>query len=242
MTELINTLNEVRGKRSSANPEVREEVPTNSGIVTLPWIPGLSPKLRKQFRKSGIKVVFKSGKNLKTILTAKNKTKLPEHSHPGVYKIPCKKHPKNPYVGETKLQIRSRNEQHHENARKQKWDQSGVVSHSRLCDGVQWSEIETVSVERNKFDRKVREALEIQYNKCGPGYGGMNLDEGGYVKTKFWMPFMAYLKQLNRKNERDDRSVGSTSTTTVLHPTVLHPTSYIEVITRPRDEDTQREL
>ena len=36
-------------------------------IVSLPWAPGLSPKLRKLFRKAGYKTVFKSGSNLNHI-------------------------------------------------------------------------------------------------------------------------------------------------------------------------------
>ena len=44
-------------KRSSNRPTVEEENEPNK-IVTLPWIPGLSPKLRKTYRKHGYKAVF----------------------------------------------------------------------------------------------------------------------------------------------------------------------------------------
>ena len=37
-----------------------QEDDTLNATVTLPWIPGLSPKLRKSFRKQDIKTVFKS--------------------------------------------------------------------------------------------------------------------------------------------------------------------------------------
>ena len=60
-----------------------------SKIITLPWVPGLSPKLRKVFRKAGYKAVLKSGTNLRTILYSKNKMKLPKNSHPVVYKLTC---------------------------------------------------------------------------------------------------------------------------------------------------------
>ena len=206
--ELRKTINEMKRKRTLQNSTEDNRVEEiNVGLVTLPWVPGLSPKLRKQFRKAGVKVVFKSGRNLKSILTTKNKSKLPDHSHPGVYRIPCKKHPENPYIGETKLQIRTRNVAHQEYVRKEKWDQSGVASHSRLCNGVEWEKIETLKVEKHRFDRKVREALEIQYHKCGPEKGGMNLDDGDYVKTKFWTPFMTYLKQ--KSNVTPDNTVTS---------------------------------
>ena len=166
--------------------------------------------MRKEFKKAGYKVVFKSGNNLNTIITSKNKTKLPRNSYPGVYKIPCEKHPENPYVGETKLQIRTRNKQHHDYARREKWDMSGAALHSKVCDGLRWDQTETVKIEKNRFDRRVREALEIQYNKCGPKNGGMNLDIGQYVKTQFWTPLFSYLRK-NSATSNNDESEANTA-------------------------------
>ena len=194
-------VNEIKRKRNntsnSGNADWEE---SHQGLVSLPWIPGLSPKLRKEFKKAGYKVVFKSGRNLNAILTSKNKTQLPENSYPGVYKVSCEKHPNNPYLGETKLQIHTRIEQHQAYVRKEQWEKSGAASHSRTCDGLLWNKTETVKIEKNRFDRRVREALEIQYNKCGPNTGGMNLDIGQYVKTQFWTPFFRYLRT-NRGRE-----------------------------------------
>ena len=70
------------------NEDQQSDEPTTT--VTLPWIPGLSPKLRKSFRKAGIKAVFKSNANLKTLLRSNNKCKLPDNSLPGVYLTSCK--------------------------------------------------------------------------------------------------------------------------------------------------------
>ena len=56
-------------------------------IVKLPWIPGISPKLKRVYKKAGYKTVFKGNANLQTILTSKNKVLLPKNSHSGVYKI-----------------------------------------------------------------------------------------------------------------------------------------------------------
>ena len=67
--------------------------------------------------------------------------------------------------------------------------------HSDKCDGdILWENATTVKVESNRFNRKVREALEIQYNDSEPTNGGMNLDNGQYVTTKFWKPMFKYLK------------------------------------------------
>ena len=78
---------------------------------------------------------------------------------------------------------------------KEQWENSAPALHQKDCDGtILWEQTETLKVETNRFDRKVREACEIQYHKCGPKDGGMNLDMGQYVKTQFWTPFFRYLK------------------------------------------------
>ena len=196
--QLQKIVDEVKQKNNEQveNDETVEE--GNVGMVTLPWVPGLSPKLRKMYKKAGVKVVFKSGANLCNLLTYRNKNKLPINSNPGVYRIPCKKHPENPYIGETKLQIRTRKEVHKGYVAREKWEESGAASHSRLCKEVEWEKIETLKVERHRFDRKVREALEIQLHKSGPENGGMNKDWGDYVKTKFWLPYLSYPKRAVR--------------------------------------------
>ena len=58
-------------KKRKGNAYQEENLLTNT--VTLPWIPGLSPKLRKSFRKQGYKTIFKSSMNLKTILSKEQK-------------------------------------------------------------------------------------------------------------------------------------------------------------------------
>ena len=61
-------------------------------------------------KEASYRTVFKSSANLKTLLTSKNKSKLPKLDHPGVYMIDCNCRKK--YVGETKLKIATRMEQH----------------------------------------------------------------------------------------------------------------------------------
>ena len=55
--------------------------------------------------------------------------------------------------------------------------------------------VQTVKVENNKFNRKVREAL--QYNKFGRKHGGYNLDDGKYVQTQIWTPFFDFPRKRN---------------------------------------------
>ena len=165
--------------------------------IMLPWIPMISPKLRKVYKKAGYDVAFKSGKNLGSILSLKNKAKLPKNSFPGVYQIPCSCGIP-PYRGQTKKKINTRLKEHETNVEKGEVDKSGVALHSQNCPGeIKFDEARTVAVVHNDFARKVRETLEIQKHDCHCSSGGMNPDKGQYVTTTFWIPLMKYLKKSN---------------------------------------------
>ena len=201
--------------------QVEGEVDTKP-TVTLPWIPGVSPKLRKVYKKAGYKTAFKSGANLQTILTSKNKTILPKNSHPGTYKIQCKCHVVPPYIGETKIQIRNRNTQHEDYVIKGNWSNSGAAWHEKTCQSG-FEPVETIKVDSHRFTREVREALEIQKHRSGPKEGGVNKDDGKHVKTKFWLPMMLDLHKKEkeepkirerrriRQRARQQGSIGMTS-------------------------------
>ncbi|XP_065654806.1 uncharacterized protein LOC136081421 [Hydra vulgaris] len=163
--------------------------------ISLPWIPILSPKLRKIFMKAGYRAVFKSSANLKSLLTSRNKTKLPSNSHPGVYLIECECEQK--YIGETKMKIATKTKQYQKNIFEEKLEQSAIGHHKIKClCSVKWDQVKTLKVESKKFEGNVREAIEIQFSKCGPKNGNMNLDNGQYVKTQFWTPYFLYLRNI----------------------------------------------
>ena len=48
-------------KESTIDAQAADDEPNH---IVLPWVPGLSPKFRKSFRKAGYKAVFKSSTNL----------------------------------------------------------------------------------------------------------------------------------------------------------------------------------
>ena len=173
--------------------------------VSLPWIPGVSPSLKKAFRKAGYKVTFKANPNLMSILTKKNKAKLPANSYPGVYKIPCSCGVP-PYIGKTKLRTNKRIDQHKEYVTKEQWERSGAAQHARTCPiGPLFEEAMTLKTDNRNFERSVREALEIQRHRSAPRFNGINKDEGQYLKTTFWMPYMDMVSK--EEKERDQRQL-----------------------------------
>ena len=82
--------------------KIDEEATKN--FVSLPFIPNVSNKLKKVFQKAGFKTMFKSGRSLSSMLTSRNKPKLPKNSYPGVYRQPCECSGR--YIGHTGKKIR----------------------------------------------------------------------------------------------------------------------------------------
>ena len=73
---------------TSVKEKVNIETIKNDKKVKLPWVPKLQPKLRKEFKKFGIKTIFTLGHNLKNLI-CRNKSKLLPNSFPGVYQLDC---------------------------------------------------------------------------------------------------------------------------------------------------------
>ena len=123
--ELDNIISDFKKKRERiANHQEENQLK----IVSLPWIPVVSPKLRNSFKNIGYGAVFKGAANLKTILTSKNES-LPPLSQPGVYMVNYGKK----YVGEISLKMSTRMEQHEKSIIDKKWDSSGVSNHAKIC-------------------------------------------------------------------------------------------------------------
>ena len=152
----------------------------------MPWIPGISKKLKKVFNKAGCELSFKSPRNLTSILTTRNKPKLPQNSQPGVYFISteCKKG----YTGETKKRVSTRNIEHEKAVFKGDTGNDALAEHSQGCDcQIKWEDTKTLAIEPVWFRRKVRESLEIRRLKTGPNeQNGLNKDNGDYVTTSVW--------------------------------------------------------
>ena len=78
-------------------------------------------------------------------------------------------------------------EQHTKSIIDEKWDLTSIPSHAKTCsEGFDWENMKTLSVKDKRFQRKVREALEIQFHGTSPrSEHGLNQDDGQYVTTNF---------------------------------------------------------
>ena len=138
-------------KPTRYNNDTSEDI---SNVVKPLWIPIIRRKLRQAFKK----------KNIKTIFTCRNKTKLLLNSYPGIYQLKCTCN--TAYFGETKKKILTRTIEHQQDSFKGKWDNSGATEHSLTCHGqFNWIHSKTIARENDCRKRKIREALEIKVNR-----------------------------------------------------------------------------
>lgn len=178
---LASTIEQTKRMKSRKKPTI-----DNTRYTSLPWVPGLSQKLRKVFKRAGCAVSFKSPRNLESILTSKNKPRIDGNSQPGVYFVPtgCG----SGYTGETKKQINTRNKEHEKAVFNGDTKNDAIAEHTSSCNcEIDWKQTRTLAVEPVWFKRKVREALEIRRLGTGPDEErGLNRDLGDYVTTNTW--------------------------------------------------------
>ena len=167
---------------TSVKEKVNIETITNSKIVKLPWVPKLGSKLRKEFKKYGIKTIFTSGRNLKNLI-CRNTSKLLPNSFRGVYQLDCTCNAL--YIGKTKKKVITRTTEHQQDSFNGKWESSGTTEHCLECHGqFNWINPKTLSTEQQYHRRKRRESLEMV--KTNKRRKVLNRDEGNLVKTNTW--------------------------------------------------------
>ena len=180
--------------------DVAEEEEEKDGerkkFACIPYIPEIAHPLKRILKKAGVSTIFKSGTKLQNILCGANKTRPDPNKKKGVYRYQCPCSDQAVYVGQTVRACDLRWKEHGNAIRKENWSHSGISQHHQNCthdfDPQNASVITSMQSKSKKklgYDLKIREALEIRRNKCGPGKG-LNEDMGAYVKTDIWDPVL----------------------------------------------------
>ena len=115
--------------------------------------------------------------------------------------------------------MRKRVGQHEEYVAKEEWWRSEAAQHARTCPvGLLFDKAETSKQVNGNFNRSVCEASEIQRHRSVPRYGGINLDDGQYIKTTFWIPLMDWIskEEKERRARRNRHYVTSNMTSNTL--------------------------
>ena len=134
---------------------------TFSGFTTLPYIKGVSDKIKLILLETGVQVAFKPfltiGRFLPFIkdqINHNNKSNL-------VYEVSC------PncafvYIGQTKRDLKSRIKEHQRAIKFQRPEKSALCQHSMENDHlIDWSEVKILKVEHNYSKRLFTESLYI---------------------------------------------------------------------------------
>lgn len=91
-------------------------------VAILPWIPGFSQKLGKQFLKSGVQAVLRWHNKLENLLTLPNKPKPLLNNKPGVCLVRIA------WCMPSKMLVQK-------NVFLQNWESSGLAEHTKICTG-----------------------------------------------------------------------------------------------------------
>ena len=161
---------------TSVKEKVNIEKIKDGKIVKLPWVPKHGPKLRKEFKKFGIKTIFTLGRNLKNLMR-RNKSKQLPNSFLGFYQLDCTCSAL--YILETKRKVITRTIEHQQDSLYGKWESYGATEHCLQCHGqCDWIKPNVLSTEQQYHRRKIRESLEIKNAKMSKRRKVLNREEG----------------------------------------------------------------
>ena len=143
-------------------------------LVMLPYVAGVSEDIRRVCRKFDMRVVFKSGRTLRTMLT-KVKDTLPTEKHSRVvYRVPCSCG--QVYIGETVRRLETRMKEHQDACRRGMVERSAIAEHAwENQHPIKWEETEIVDQARRPKELLLKEALHIQMT---PAEERFNRDAG----------------------------------------------------------------
>ena len=140
--------------RSASAPRAPKE-PSNDDdndaekppVAFLPYVAGVSERIRKACQDFNIRAVFKSGPTLRSLLT-KVKDPLPIDKQSNVvYEVPCTCG--KVYIGETKRRLGTRLKEHKDACVKYHTDKSAIAEHAWTNDHpINWAETKILRVNR----------------------------------------------------------------------------------------------
>ena len=124
----------------------REQSPPS--LVILSYAAGISKDIRQVCRKYGMKVVFRSGLSLHSVLTWVKDSLPMEKWSKTVYRIPCSCG--KVYIGETRSRLKTRLREHQEACRKGTQEKSAVAEHAwKDQHAIKWKETTVVDMARH---------------------------------------------------------------------------------------------
>ena len=127
----------------------------------LPYMEGVSEDIRRVCRKFGLKVVFRSGLSLRSMLTRVKDTLGMEKRSKVVYQIPCSCGKK--YIGETVRRLEMRMKEHRNACQKGALEKSALAEHAwENHHPTKWEEATVIDQARTNKELLLKEAIHIR--------------------------------------------------------------------------------
>lgn len=157
---------------TKSKPTQMDERLEPKATVSIPYVRGVSEKLRRICRKANIRVCFKSNRTIRSIVMNVKPRSPPEDTKGVIYRIPCQDCNKS-YYGETGRTLKVRLTEHKRYCRNGETNRSGVSQHTLIDNHrIDWNKSSVVAKEPNYYKRKIKEALFIRK------FHNMNQDQG----------------------------------------------------------------
>ena len=130
-------------------------------MVMLPYTEGVSEDIRQVCRKFSMKVVFRSGQSLRSMLTKVNNALTMEKLSKVVHWVPCSC--SKAYIGETVRRLETRMKEHRDACRKGALEKSALAEHAWESHHlIKWEEAIVVDQARSPKELLLKEAIHIQ--------------------------------------------------------------------------------
>ena len=130
-------------------------------LVMLPYVSGISEDIRQVCWKFGLRVVFKTGRSLRSVLTKFEDTLPAEKQSKVVYQIPCSCG--KTYIGETSRRLETRMKEHQDACCRGMLEKSAVAEHAwEHHHPIKWQDTRVIDRARRPKELQLKEALHIQ--------------------------------------------------------------------------------
>ena len=152
-------------------------------MAYLPYVAGISERIRKVCWDFNIRTVFKSGPTLRSLLT-KVKDPLPTTKQSNVvYEVPCTCG--KVYIGETKRRLETRLKEHKETCTRYLTDKSAIAEHAWANDHpINWAETKILQRANRTMELVMKEALSIRTTHASTETTGTSYLIVGSLRTR----------------------------------------------------------
>ena len=190
-------------KQGIAKPKPdRKNDQQHRGQVVLPYISGITERIRRSMQKRGIQCPARAHQTIRKMMVHP-KDKIEDMDKCGVvYHISCKSCPQ-VYIGETGRKLAIREKDHKTETEKvtakrktrstskaedTSTFQSAISEHCREKNHIMdWESTKVIGREDNKYRRWIKESIAVRKLKVGVA---MNRDKGGYELSHVWDPLL----------------------------------------------------